>query len=129
MRILAVDDEKTVRHMLKELLRRAGHEVTTAASGIEAFAHVRTRRFDLILLDLIMPGMDGYQLAQYLSNNWDTFDIPVIVISGRTDAESKSWVTINGCVRYIEKPFRVGELLDAISEVERGESEVVPTGA
>lgn len=127
MRILVVDDEEDARVFLRELLLQAGHDVTVAANAVEAMVYVRIYAFDLILLDITMPGMDGHQLAQSLSGAWDTFEIPLFVISCRTDSESKAWAKLNGCLRYIEKPFEPTDLLDEIDELEQRQSrEKVP---
>lgn len=97
--------------------------MTVAAGGIEAMIYVRLYAFDLILLDIAMPGMDGHQLAQSFTNNCDTFEIPVFVISCRTDPESKGWARLNGCSRYIEKPFGAADLLEAVDDLERRQRE------
>jgi two-component system phosphate regulon response regulator OmpR len=120
MKILVVDDEKDARSLLKDLLSQAGHRVTAAESAIEAMALVQLESFDLAILDLMMPGVDGFQLTQFMSSNWNTFEIPMIVTSCRTDKESKSWARMCGCRRYLEKPFSPGELLDAVREMDQG---------
>ena len=119
MKILAIDDERDTRQLMKDLLSHAGHQVTTASDAVEALAHLQMARYELVLLDMMMPGIDGAQLAQYLSTHWNTFDIPVLVVSCRKDAECKSWAQLNGCVGYIEKPFSPSELLDAVARVEK----------
>jgi DNA-binding response OmpR family regulator len=120
MNILAVDDEKDTRDFLRNLLTRETYRVSTASSALQAMALVQLERFDLVLVDLMMPGVDGHQLMQFLSSHWTTFDIPIIVLSCRTDAESKSCARIMGCASYIEKPFSPAELLDAIHDIDQG---------
>jgi DNA-binding response OmpR family regulator len=90
MRILAVDDEEDTLQFLKDLLTQAGHRVVAVSKGLEAMAAAQVEPFDAILLDLMMPGTDGYEIARFLSDTWNTSDIPVIVISCRKDEESKS---------------------------------------
>lgn len=114
MRILAIDDEADTRKLYHDLLTQSGHQVTTARDAVEATAHLRLHRFDLILLDLMMPGIDGLQFAQYLSTHWDTFETPVLVVSCRSDAESRSWTALQGCKGFLAKPFSPAELLDAM---------------
>ncbi len=119
MTILVVDDEEDTRNFLRDLLVHAGRSVTTAGSAAAAMVHVHLQQYDLILLDIMMPGIDGHQLAQFLTSHWNTFDIPIVVISCRKDAESKSWAKLNGCVGYIEKPFSPVEILETIEAIER----------
>ena len=119
MKILAVDDEADTRRLLKDLLEQAGHRVTVAADAIEAMLHLKLQNYDLILLDLMMPGIEGPKLAQIVGSHWNTFDIPILVISCRKDEEAKTWARLIGCVRYIEKPFSPPELLDAVLAVRR----------
>jgi DNA-binding response OmpR family regulator len=113
MKILVVDDEADARALMHDLLSAEGHRVTAAASAVEAMVHVQMDRYDLVLLDLMMPGIDGYEMAQFLATRWNTFDIPVVVVSCRGDAESRSWAALNGA-GYLQKPFGSAELLDAV---------------
>jgi DNA-binding response OmpR family regulator len=117
--LLIVDDEKDTRTYLRDLLISAGHQVTAAASGVEAIMHVEIQRYDLVLLDLMMSGVDGFQFAEFMSCHWNTFETPVLVISCRRDPESKSLARLFDCAGYLEKPFSPAELFDAISRIER----------
>lgn len=119
MNILVVDDEKDARVLMRELLTQSGHAVTLAADATEAMMHVQMLPYDLVLLDIMMPGIDGHQFAHFMSTHWNLFYVPILVVSCRTDARSKSWAKLNGCVGYIEKPFSPGDLLDAVRKVER----------
>lgn len=119
MKILVVDDERDTRALLKDLLTQAGHHVTEAPGAAEAMMRVEVTRFDLVLLDWMMPGMDGGQFAQFMSTHWDTFETPIIVVSCRRDPETKSWARLNNAVRYVEKPFSTTEILEAVREVEQ----------
>ena len=129
MNILAVDDEKDTRSFLDDLLTELGHHVVTAGSAPEAREILQRDPVDVILLDLMMPGTDGFQFARYLSENWTTLDVPVVVISCRRDEESKSYAKIFGCVKYLEKPFDPTELLETLRDIDRGQSEKQPVGA
>lgn len=119
MKVLAVDDEKDTLQFLKDLLVHAGFRVTTAANAIEALIHVRMDPPDVILLDIMMPGMDGHELAQSLVSSWDTFDIPIIVLSCRRDVASKAWGKINGCICYLERPASPEEIIGAVQKAAR----------
>jgi DNA-binding response OmpR family regulator len=119
MNILIVDDEGDTRAFVHELLASAGHRVTTAGSGVEAILQVEIQSFDLVLLDLMMPGIDGYQFAEFMSSHWNTFETPVVIVSCRTDPESKFLSKIFNCAGYLEKPFGPAELLDVVDRVDR----------
>lgn len=114
MKILAVDDEADTRRLYHDLLGASGHHVVTARDAVEAMTHLHLGGYDLILLDLMMPGIDGAQFAQYLSGHWNTFEIPVLVVSCRSDPESRSWTSLQGCRGYLQKPFSPSDLLEAV---------------
>jgi len=126
MRVLAVDDEPDSLRLVRELLTQAGHQVMTAQTAVEAMVHVHVSPFDLVVLDLRMPEIDGLQFAQFLAGQWNAFEIPIIVVSCRTDAESKSWAKLNGCVQYLEKPFSPVEFLDAVAQVNASNPQTRP---
>lgn len=119
MNILVVDDDDDARAYVKDLLVSAGHQVTAAASGVEALLHVELQRYDAVVLDLMMPGIDGFQFAEFMSSHWNTFEIPVLVVSCRNDPESRSLVKIFACAGYLSKPFSPAELLDALAAINR----------
>ena len=119
MNILLVEDDDDARTFMKDLLVSAGHGVTAAACGLEAIMHVEIQRYDLVLLDLMMPGVDGFQFAEFMSSHWNTFETPVLIVSCRKDPESKSLTRVFDCAGYLEKPFGPAELLDAVSQVGR----------
>jgi CheY-like chemotaxis protein len=114
MNVLVVDDDADTRSLLRDLLQPAGHRITAAASVLEAILHVELQRFDLVLLDLTMPGMDGLQFAEFMSSHWNTFDTPVIIVSARGDPESRSLARVYNCAGFLQKPFEAAELFDAI---------------
>lgn len=119
MRLLIVDDDEDTRKLERDLLLQAGHRVTMAGSATEAIVHLKMAPYDLILLDIVMPGIDGHQFGQHLSSSSETFDIPVLVVSSRRDPESHGWARLNNCVGYLEKPFTLLELLDAVDDAAR----------
>ncbi len=120
MNILAVDDEKDECRFLADFLTRAGHHVVTAGSALEAMLRVQSEPIDLALVDLMKSRIDGNQFAQFMGTQWNTFDIPLILISGHDDVESRSLARICGCVSCLEKPFSPAELLDHIRHFGHG---------
>ncbi len=104
-RILVVDDNASNRDVLERRLTRDGHQVTTAADGGAAIACVSTDAFDLVLLDLIMPEMSGFEVLRRLKAAEDTADIPVIVISALDELDSVVRCIEAGAEDYLTKPF------------------------
>jgi CheY-like chemotaxis protein/anti-sigma regulatory factor (Ser/Thr protein kinase) len=107
--ILVVDDQPINVQLLKRKLERVGLQVTTANNGLEALEQVKARKPDLILLDLMMPDMDGIEVCQRLQGSSDTRSIPVIFVTARTTKESKLAGLGVGAVDFITKPIDLDE--------------------
>ncbi|HLY10920.1 MAG TPA: response regulator [Planctomycetota bacterium] len=125
MKILAVDDEEDTRRFLTDLLTQEGHDVVTASTGLEALAAVQIHRFDVVLLDLMMPEVDGYKVIRSMTDHWVNVRVPVVVISCRRDARSRSFARIFGCARYLEKPFKPEDLIEALRDIDQGRQQTV----
>jgi CheY-like chemotaxis protein len=108
-RILVVDDQPINVQLLKRKLERSGLEVSTANNGLEALEQIKLRKPDLILLDLMMPDMDGIEVCERLQASSDTRSIPVIFVTARTTKESKLEGLAVGAVDYITKPIDLDE--------------------
>src|SRR5476651_956587 len=108
-RILVVDDQPINVQLLKRKLERGGLDVSTANNGLEALEQVKAHKPDLILLDLMMPDMDGIEVCQRLQASSDTRSIPVIFVTARTTKESKLEGLAVGAVDYITKPIDLDE--------------------
>ena len=108
-KILVVDDQAINVQLLKRKLERAGLGVMTASNGLEALEKVREQTPDLILLDLMMPDMDGMEVCQRLQERSDTRSIPVIFVTAHTTKESKLEGLAVGAVDYITKPIDLDE--------------------
>jgi DNA-binding response OmpR family regulator len=115
MNILVVDDDADIRALLRDLLGASGHRVTAASSVLEAILHVELQRYDLVLLDLSLPGIDGFQFAEFMSSHWNTFETPVVILSARGDPESRSLARVYNCAAYLEKPVAPAELLETLT--------------
>lgn len=107
MKILVIDDEPQIRRALKLGLEKDGFEVTQAASGEEALDLLSTRAFDLIVLDLALPGLDGFEICKQI-RTWS--QTPILVLSVRDREEDKIKALDCGADDYITKPFGIGEL-------------------
>jgi len=112
--ILVVDDEPKNIQVVGPLLLKQGHEVIAAGSGEEALAKLRTARPDLILLDVMMPGMTGFELCRRLMAQPEWRDIPVIFLSAVTDKSFVIEALEAGAVDYVTKPFHSPELLSRV---------------
>jgi CheY-like chemotaxis protein len=109
--ILIVDDNHNNLEVLSETLTRAGFQVAVAIDGETALEQIQYYKPELILLDVMMPGMDGYQTCQKIKSNPDTFDIPIIFMTALSDTEHKVRGFAIGAVDYITKPFQREEVL------------------
>lgn len=114
-RILVVDDEVDVRSMLEMLLARHGYEVEVAGNGMDAMVAVQAQRPDLILLDVMMRDMDGWEVLKLLQLEEVTREIPVVIISARAETRDKIRGLQEGAVDYLTKPFKIGDVLERVA--------------
>ena len=113
--ILVIDDSKLMAHVAKSYLETRGHEVLLASDGKSGLDITLSRNPDLILLDLIMPGMDGYHVCEQIKTNKATADIPVIIVTSKADPADKVRGLEIGASDYIGKPFDEGELIARVN--------------
>jgi len=117
-RLMVVDDEPKIRKFLKEALELRDYEVVTAASGPDALEQLKTHRVELILLDLMMPVMDGYEVYHLLKEDDATKDIPVIIVTAKGERKDRELgLTSAANYNYLAKPFQVEELVVKVREV------------
>ncbi|MDX1396399.1 MAG: response regulator transcription factor [Gemmatimonadota bacterium] len=127
--ILVVDDEPDILSVLVYHLSREGYRVTTAVNGQGALATAETDRPDLIILDLMLPGMDGYEVLQRLRRDERTQAIPIILLTARREEEERVKGFEVGADDYITKPFSARELaLRVEALLRRSKAEPVSTG-
>ncbi len=110
-RVLVVDDEPKIRGYLKEALELRDFEVLTAASGPEALEQLKRQRVHLVLLDLMMPVMDGYEVYHLLKENPRTADVPVIIVTAKGERKDRELGLNGAAYHYVEKPFELDDLL------------------
>ena len=116
-KILVVDDEADILHFLELVLKERGYEVVTAGTGQQALADARTHVPNLILLDIMMPQMDGWEVLRLLRVDSRTAGIPVAMISARTDAKDRVMGLQEGALDYICKPFSLEDLLSKVDGI------------
>lgn len=114
--ILAVDDSLTVRKIVAMTLEKNGYKVITAADGYEALSKLKETLPDLILLDITMPGMDGYQVCKQIRGNKATKHIPVVMLSGKDGFFDKVQGRLAGAAQYMTKPFEPDALLQNVKK-------------
>lgn len=115
-RILVVDDSPTVRKLIAGKLEKCGHIVSCASDGVEAIALAKDSNPDLVLLDINMPRMDGYQACKSMRNAPETAKVPIVMISGKDGFFDKIRGKMAGCSGYISKPFGPETLMRIVEE-------------
>jgi twitching motility two-component system response regulator PilH len=113
--ILIVDDSPTERFVLSELLTRNDYQVLTAENGEEGVDKARKRQPDLIVMDVVMPGVNGYQATRMLTRDEATRHIPVIVCTSKGQETDRIWGLRQGAVDYVVKPVKAEDLLSKIA--------------
>jgi CheY-like chemotaxis protein len=116
-RVLVIDDEPDVRWLIRMSLERAGHEVLVAEDGLRGVAAAQKQHPEIIVLDLMMPVMDGYAVLAELAKDPRTAPVPVVVLSARAIPEEADRAARAGAARFIEKPFDPDALVDELEAV------------
>ena len=114
-KILVIDDSPTERHVLVEILKRGEYDIITAESGEEGIEKARSEQPDLILMDVVMPGLNGYQATRTLTRDEATKHIPIIVCTSKGQETDKIWGLRQGAHDYLTKPINGDELLMKIA--------------
>ena len=123
--VLAVDDEEDIRTIIKVNLEQEGHRVLTAEDGDRALAIVREETPDVIVLDVMMPGTDGWEVLRRLKEATDVAEIPVLMLTARSTDEDRIRGGIEGAIRYLTKPFTPRNLSEEVRRALEGEPEPV----
>ncbi|MCL1465059.1 response regulator transcription factor [Argonema galeatum] len=115
--VLLVEDSATQREMISGFLKNKGLKVTVAIDGVEALEKVEANRPDLVLLDIVMPRMNGYEFCRRLKSNPKTNKIPVVMCSSKTKEIDRYWGLKQGADAYIAKPFHPAELVETLKRL------------
>ncbi|HED19401.1 MAG TPA: response regulator [Gammaproteobacteria bacterium] len=116
-RILIVDDSPTEAHVLKGMLEKNGFEVETAENGTEGIERAKELKPDLILMDVVMPGLNGFQATRQLTKGSETSDIPVIIVTTKDQETDRVWGMRQGARDFISKPVVEKTLMEKINAV------------
>ncbi len=117
--ILIVDDEKDIVELVAYNLDREGYRITKAYDGQQAWQFIRENRPDLLILDLMLPGINGFELCRLIRKQRETEDLPIIMLTAKTDSVDKIMGLEIGADDYLTKPFNVRELLARVRAVLR----------
>ena len=116
-KVLIIDDSPTEVHILKGFLENENHEVIVAQDGKTGIELAEAEMPDLILMDVVMPGVNGFQATRKLSRNEKTSGIPVIMVTTKSQETDRIWGMRQGAVDYLVKPVKEKELNGKISEI------------
>jgi twitching motility two-component system response regulator PilH len=117
--VLIVDDSQTLRQMLTELLENSGLRVVEAVNGAEAKEKIEAKAPDLVITDLIMPQMNGYELCRWIKSQPTTQAIPVLICSTKSEEFDRYWGMKQGADAYITKPFHPVEMMKTVKQLLR----------
>lgn len=113
-RVLIIDDSPTEVHVLSGMLKKHGYDVITAATGEEGIEAAKNETPDLILMDIVMPGLNGFQATRAISKHAATKDIPIIIVSTKGQETDKIWGLRQGASDYVTKPAAEADLIAKI---------------
>ena len=118
LRILSIEDDAEMRGLIQLIFERQGHRVIGAKRGEFGLEFLHSLKPDVLLLDLMLPDIDGWDIYQQMKDNEDLAQIPVIIVSARSEAQdAAAGFKVVGNDRYVEKPFDIQHLIDTVNEV------------
>ena len=115
-KILVVDDEPTIVRLMEFVLARQGHQMLIAVNGEEALEKIRAHKPDLVLLDIMMPRIDGYEVAQQVRADPETASLPIIMLSAKAQTEDIRRGAEVGVDAYVTKPFSPEHLVQVVTD-------------
>lgn len=116
-KILVVDDSPTETHLIKAMLSRHGHQVIEAGNGEQGVALATRELPDLVLMDIVMPGLNGFQATRQISKNARTAHIPVVIVTTKDQETDRVWGKRQGASGYLLKPLQETKLLKTIDDL------------
>ena len=116
-RVLIVDDSPTEMHVLTTILEKNGYEVISAENGEMGVEVAKREKPDLVLMDVVMPGLNGFQATRQLKKDAETSHIPVVIVTTKDQETDKIWGMRQGAKDYLTKPVEEGSLINTISAI------------
>jgi twitching motility two-component system response regulator PilH len=116
-RVMIVDDSPTDVQNLKTILQKAGHTVVECNSGQDAIDRVKLEKPDVVIMDVVMPGVNGFQATRTLSKDPATAHIPIVVVSSKSQDTDRVWALRQGAKEYMVKPVKENDLIAKIKAV------------
>jgi CheY-like chemotaxis protein len=115
--VLVVENDEQSRRLIEQILAFSQYACLSVANGLEALDALDQERIDLVLMDLSMPALDGYQTVERMRERRDLFSTPIVAVSGRTTSDERDLALQAGFTEYLSKPFRPKELLQLIDRL------------
>lgn len=115
--ILIADDSPTEIYLLKKILEKDGHQIIVAEDGLQAIKLTHSKKPDLILMDVVMPNLNGFQTTRQLSKDPSTRDIPIIIVSSKDQETDKLWGLRQGAKGYLSKPTSEEILMSKVNKL------------
>jgi len=116
-KILIVDDSPTEQYVLAQHLQNAGHQTVTAGDGEEGLDVAKSEQPDLVLMDVVMPGLNGFQATRKLKRDPATAQIPVVIVTTKDQDTDREWGLRQGASDYLVKPVEASELLEKLGQL------------
>jgi len=115
-RILIVDDSPTETYRFREILTKHGYDVIEASNGADGVTLAKAEQPDLVLMDVVKPGVNGFQATRQITRDEDTKHIPVVIVSTKDQATDRVWGKRQGALDYLIKPIEEKQLIDVIKQ-------------
>ena len=115
--ILIVDDSPTDAYLVKNILEKEGYQTSEASNGEEGIQKTKEIRPNLVLMDVVMPGLNGFQATRKITRGADTKNIPVVIVSSKNMESDRAWGLMQGAKEFLVKPIKQDELLAAVKRV------------
>jgi len=115
--ILIVDDSPTDAYLVKNILEKEGYQTSEASNGEEGIQKTKEMKPNLVLMDVVMPGLNGFQATRKITRGADTKNIPVVIVSSKNMESDRAWGLMQGAKEFLVKPIKQDELLATVKRV------------